>query len=188
MHFVNSTVPSHVSLEVKKQRFPCFPFVDRKMCQESSLMLPDIWSNASAREPEFSNCGLGKFVASEMKHKKMVNRDTEKTAANSLYWGIQYKKYLSVHNGFSEPFRKTPCAQILSDKDIIIMISVTFVSLWARKGKEGRRIYRAYIRTCERVSAQVSQRTNATDRLILYYFLWTAKCFNITCIWLQTKK
>lgn len=41
-------------------------------------MLPDIWSNASAMEPEFSNCGLGKFVASEMKHRKMVNGDMEK--------------------------------------------------------------------------------------------------------------
>lgn len=27
-------------------------------------MLPDIWSNASAREPEFSNCVLGKSVVS----------------------------------------------------------------------------------------------------------------------------
>jgi len=84
-----------------------------------------------------------------MKHRQTVNRDTEKLR-QTLYIEEFSTKNTSVHSGFSEPFRKIPCAQILSDKDIIIMISsVTFVPLGVRKGKEGRQIYLAYIKTCE---------------------------------------
>lgn len=145
-------------------------------------MLPDIWSNASAREPEFSNCVLGKSVVSEMKHRKMVNTDTETLQQTLYYQGIQYKKSLSVHTGISKTFRKTPVAQTLCDQDKIIMISsVIFISSGEEKGKEGRQIYQACITTWVS-SSSVSQRTDTTDRLILDYFPRTAKCFRITCI------
>lgn len=84
-----------------------------------------------------------------MKHRKIINRDTEKLQ-QTLYTEEFGTKNTSQFTGFSEPFRKTPCAQILSDKDIIIMTSsVTFASVGARKGKEGRQMYQAYIHGSE---------------------------------------
>lgn len=145
-------------------------------------MLPDIWSNSSAREPEFSNCGIGTFVASEMKHKKVVNRDNcnklsvTRNSVQKIPLSSQW-----IFRAFQEDTLQLNSKWLRQNLSNLLCPLCFF---GVRKGKQGRQIYQAYIRACEGAVAQMSQRRDTTDRLILDYFLWTAKCFKITCIWL----
>lgn len=85
-----------------------------------------------------------------MKHRKMVNVGSKTVQQILYYQGIQYKKYLSVHSGISETFRKSPGAQTLHVLVIYrIISSVMLISSRVEMGKEGRQIYQACIRTYE---------------------------------------
>lgn len=185
MRFVNSSVPSHASLEVKKEHvFLLFHLLSGKFvknhhlcCQTSDQML----QLGSQNSPTvalvhllYLKWNIRRWLTETLRNcsKLSIMRNSVQKIPLSSQWIFRAFQEDTLHIN----------SKWLGKNHNDLLCHLCFFGV--RKGKQGRQIYQAYIRACEGAVDQMSQRRDTTDRLILDYFLWTAKCFKITCIWL----
>lgn len=184
MHFVKSAVPSHVSLEVKKHHvFLLFHLLSGKFvknhhlcCQTSDQML----QLGSQNSPTVA---LVHLLHLKWNIRRQLTETLSKGSKLSITRNSVQKIPLSsqwIFRAFQEDTLHLYSKWLGQNHNDLCHLCFFGV----RKGKQGRQIYQVCIRACEGAVAQMSQRRDTTDRLILDSFLRTAKCFKVTCIWL----